>query len=590
MPPILPVSIVASRPLTARQPRAPAETGATRLQPESGLGLPARPGLKGVWMSSPILFRGEAPLSDKDKQFIRHLEQAYDQHGINRMRIKYLEDSGTSSVWTDESVALPEDPAIEKHLENPQTFEQIKCLHLQHPEDEVIRRLYGAALRDQLALRHKKTLPDFLDLPDKQDGKYRQPGGKGRYLQDKFRRIREAIDQFYVYSFHLMKQLGFPTPMDYYATVTAINLKSLGEKAKQVFRHTDFLYDRALGVPCLTLPDYTFTPSLEKASDLLGKMHDDLHRIPALSCLNPQDVAKKTFDAMSLDWTRLVMPVTFAYPQGGAQAFQDFVLYDDPERPPILLDFGDRAGKNKRASIYPARVPRELWISVPQENSPLNTAYTLLHELGHGVSYAHMPEEIGYARSRMGNSAVTETYAYLFANLWQNTDWLRHVVGATPEQARRIAGFVALDELKKFRLYACKLLFELAIHDGTPVADKPKQYLDGMVRDKTGISDYYSQFWPEKVDPDFYVASYFVAFTLEAQLRQYLEDRFGGEAWYRNPYAMDFLKDLWREGSISPDVLSRRLGVNDPTDIGAFMAFTQRRLSAVSFLEPPKTR
>ena len=58
--------------------------------------------------------------------------------------------------------------------------------------------------------------------------------------------------------------------------------------------------------------------------------------------------------------------------------------------------------------------------------------------------------------------------------------------------------------------------------------------------------------WPQEtyltdVDPGFYAASYLRAWALETHLRAELRGRFG-PAWFDEPEAGAWLKELWRDG------------------------------------------
>ena len=53
--------------------------------------------------------------------------------------------------------------------------------------------------------------------------------------------------------------------------------------------------------------------------------------------------------------------------------------------------------------------------------------------------------------------------------------------------------------------------------------------------------------WLEDVDEGFYVAAYLRAWALEKRWRAHLTESFG-EAWFREPAAGDFLRDIWRHG------------------------------------------
>ena len=136
------------------------------------------------------------------------------------------------------------------------------------------------------------------------------------------------------------------------------------------------------------------------------------------------------------------------------------------------------------------------------------------------------------------------------------------------------------------RRYGSKMQFELALFEGvnTPgysLEDKGETYA-ALLSKGCGFR-YDAQGWTRDVDAGFYVADYFTAWSLEAQLRQYLCDHFGspdtlGEDWYTNPKAGEFLKTLWHDGNINQHALSARLDYNDPYFTGPLVSLMERNL------------
>ncbi len=78
--------------------------------------------------------------------------------------------------------------------------------------------------------------------------------------------------------------------------------------------------------------------------------------------------------------------------------------------------------------------------------------------------------------------------------------------------------------------------------------------------------------WLTDVDPFFYVARYLRAWALETHLRAGLRDRFG-EAWFDEPGAGSFLRELWSagQGADGGEGILDRLG-GTSLDFGAVRA------------------
>jgi hypothetical protein len=100
---------------------------------------------------------------------------------------------------------------------------------------------------------------------------------------------------------------------------------------------------------------------------------------------------------------------------------------------------------------------------------------------------------------------------------------------------------LALTDLYKLRRYAAKLRFEVDLYQGdarqkTDIATQGRHYAR-LLTQATGFK-YDPDLWLEDLDPGFYVADYFTAWTLEAQLKDHLERTYGtpeahGEDWYK---------------------------------------------------------
>jgi len=169
--------------------------------------------------------------------------------------------------------------------------------------------------------------------------------------------------------------------------------------------------------------------------------------------------------------------------------------------------------------------------------------------------------------------------------LFLNRHWLEKMAGLTKEEALQVVQRGALNDLYMLRRYASKMQFEVFLYDGVndrkfDPGNKGPRYAElltlgcGFVYDPEG--------WTRDVDAGFYVADYFTAWSLEAQLREYLCKHFGtgvdGEDWYTNPKAGEFLKTLWKDGNLNQKDLSERLGYNNPNDVGPLVRLMERNL------------
>ena len=153
-------------------------------------------------------------------------------------------------------------------------------------------------------------------------------------------------------------------------------------------------------------------------------------------------------------------------------------------------------------------------------------------------------------------------------------------------EAQQVTQRGALNDLYMLRRYASKMQFEIKLYDGInedgfSFDDKGGIYAELLTK---GCGYHYEEEgWSRDVDSGFYVADYFTAWSLEAQLREYLCKNYGdpatrGEDWYSNPDAGAFLKDLWKDGNINQNELSQRLGYNNPNNIEPLIRFMEQNL------------
>jgi hypothetical protein len=329
-------------------------------------------------------------------------------------------------------------------------------------------------------------------------------------------------------------------------------------------------------------------------ADISYVLHGKSPEMEAIDKRFPQSqlvpLARQTFDGLGLDFSGVAMEVNFP-----DRDSYDREIVDKTEAAQrshttlrrILLDIANREGKRSRAYVYPAAVPSEIYLSVKPEGG-LDDYSAFFHESGHAQHFAYERPDLSFAMARMGNNTTTETYAYLFQNLFMNRHWLMHMAGLTTEEASLAVRRRALEDLYMLRRYGSKMQFELSLFDGVNEAgynldDKGGIYARLLSRG-CGFR-YDAEGWTRDVDAGFYVADYFTAWSLEAQLREYLCRHFGnaeteGEDWYQNPQAGMFLKSLWADGNISQQELSRRLEYNDPTDVGPLLRLMHQNLNA----------
>jgi hypothetical protein len=220
----------------------------------------------------------------------------------------------------------------------------------------------------------------------------------------------------------------------------------------------------------------------------------------------------------------------------------------------VQLDVEARPTKSPRAFCAPIEVPARV-VLVIQPIGGLQDWRALFHETGHTEHFAHTSPRLALEARRLGDDAVTETWAFLLEYVVTDPAWLtRRLDVGRPDELAAETTTVLLYYLRR---YCAKLLYELELHSGATLDAMPDRYVE-LMREATKI-----EFTPvgflADVDPGFYVTSYLRAWALEAQLRTALREQFG-RAWFAERKAGALLRELWNEGQgLDADEIAREV-------------------------------
>lgn len=240
---------------------------------------------------------------------------------------------------------------------------------------------------------------------------------------------------------------------------------------------------------------------------------------------------------------------------------------DVEAQPGVVIDTERRPKKSPRAFCAPVRVPDEVYLVIAPVGGREDFA-ALFHEAGHTEHYAHVHAALPVEDRYLGDNSVTEGFAFLFEHMVSDPEWLRRRLGVAdpgPIVAHELAA-----RLVFLRRYAAKLSYELELHGGGPI-----EGLDSVYARRLSAAvhvDWPAVSWLSDVDPFFYVARYLRAWALETHLRAALRERYG-EAWFDEPAAGAFLRELWSagQGAAGAEGILERLGGAE-LDFGAVRA------------------
>jgi hypothetical protein len=224
-------------------------------------------------------------------------------------------------------------------------------------------------------------------------------------------------------------------------------------------------------------------------------------------------------------------------------------------QPNVRLDLERRPNKSARAFCIPVRIPQDVRLVV-QPRGGHNDYRAMLHELGHVEHFAHAAADLSAADRHIGDTSVTEGFAFLLDSLTSEPGWLAEHLGMPEAEMAGYVDFAAFRKLFMLRRHVAKLLYELRLHrDPDPAIDRA--YYAGLLGLLTGVRTPESR-WLADVDDNLYSARYLRAWMLEGSLAAHLRDRHGAR-WWDSRAAGDELRDLWRDGqrASGEDVLAR---------------------------------
>lgn len=390
-------------------------------------------------------------------------------------------------------------------------------------------------------------------------------------------KIEDTTQQILKKRYQQLLLEGFKSPVDYYSTLKEYDIARLNETVNK-FAKTDgkkLFWDCAgqyiQEMRHLDDPVKPENISSQQLSDIMS------HHLNIGRELFQQDSVKSLlnnfFTLLGLDDNELVDFVEFK----NTDEYQTFL--NDPDRKSTIhIDMGERSGKSGRAVCIPTASPDEIYVSIGYHHG-LDTNKTILHELGHALHHAFTDESLPLPLKSMGNYAVTETYAFLFEDLMTNKDFLQKNFDISPQQAEKIEKSAKISRLNQILSKMCSLDYEIELNDGYPYS---QEKIDKYIKANQEVFNYTPIVgnWYDSLDPGFYAADYVTAYILKEQLEAHLVDTYG-DNWYEQKPAIDFLKDCWKEGNISPQTLAAKINSPDPFDCKALVNNYQKVFSSV---------
>jgi len=239
----------------------------------------------------------------------------------------------------------------------------------------------------------------------------------------------------------------------------------------------------------------------------------------------------------------------------------------------IAIDTEERPSKSPRAFCSGIKIPDEVKLVIMPQGGHDDYA-ALFHEAGHAEHHGCVNADLDMEYKRLGDSSVTETYAFLLEYLLTSENWVKQYIPI--KNAKTYLDFLHLYKLFFVRRYGAKLSYEIKLHTSETIEGMDKVYeetLDKVLKFKNGRNQYLIDH-----DDGFYCAQYLQAWIFEEQLRATLKKKFG-EEWFNSAEAGKFLKKLWADGQKYDVIeLAKMIGYSG-LDINPLFASIQRQLS-----------
>ena len=211
----------------------------------------------------------------------------------------------------------------------------------------------------------------------------------------------------------------------------------------------------------------------------------------------------------------------------------------------FTVDTAPHPGKIPRPLTVPVVVPGQVRLSLTPL-AGLDAMRALLHEVGVGLSIAHVAPAMPFEDRRLPPAWHTQAWGLLFEEIASSPDWLR-ARGVSPEAAQREADLDAGRRVHVTRAAAATVLIELA-----------------RARDPASAAALWSELGPRalghpidrrepapwRLDPDplLRAADTLRAHLLARQLFASLAALAGDRPWWRSPAAGDWLRRAWAGG------------------------------------------
>jgi len=211
----------------------------------------------------------------------------------------------------------------------------------------------------------------------------------------------------------------------------------------------------------------------------------------------------------------------------------------------IKIDEADRPKKNPRAVCYWPDPPKEVHLVIKPIGGEQDFE-AMLHEGGHALHGASVSPSLPFAfRVLSRSNALTEAYAFVLEDLVFNPHWLTKYMNVSAHSGAKIQKQAYFVNLMMLRRYLAKYTYEYELFSSKVFSSGSKLYKNNMDRITGFVHKEIN--WLADMDGGFYSAEYLRAWLGAAQIKHYLEKKFGVK-WFLEARAGQFLRELYEDG------------------------------------------
>lgn len=209
----------------------------------------------------------------------------------------------------------------------------------------------------------------------------------------------------------------------------------------------------------------------------------------------------------------------------------------------IKVDAEDRPNKSPSASCWGINVPNDVRI-LYRKVTPFSDFEAVFHEFGHGIHARSADPKDSVWKRYIVPMSVAETFSILIESVTENPVFLREDLKLMDEAIRDIVDRVRFLSLVFLTFYAANSIMKMEFWKKRySVEQAARRWQELSKRFFIETPGYYWILHHVMPNYDMYSPSYVIASVRVAAVKEKLAQDFG-EAWWRNPQAGEFIKQL----------------------------------------------